>query len=116
MLIGDAAATSDPTFSCGLSLTMRDVRVLRDHLMADSDWSRAATAYAVEHKRYYDAVHRIEGWRRDMFYGVGSEADVVRALALPLFAEDPSRIPDIVGCGPDAPSGEEAWRCFFGEI
>lgn len=28
VLVGDAAATSDPTFGCGLSLTMRDVRVL----------------------------------------------------------------------------------------
>ena len=36
-LIGDSAETSDPTFGCGLSLAMRDVRVLRDHLLTQSD-------------------------------------------------------------------------------
>ena len=65
-LIGDAAATSDPAFGCGLSLTLRDVRVLRDHLLADGDWDAAATAYATDHDLYYAALHRIEGWWREM--------------------------------------------------
>jgi 8-oxo-dGTP pyrophosphatase MutT (NUDIX family) len=30
VLVGDASATSDPSWGCGLSLTLRDVRVLRD--------------------------------------------------------------------------------------
>jgi 2-polyprenyl-6-methoxyphenol hydroxylase-like FAD-dependent oxidoreductase len=36
-LIGDAAATSDPTFGCGLSLTLRDVRVLSNLLLTEAD-------------------------------------------------------------------------------
>ena len=39
-LIGDAAAATDPTFGDGLSLTLRDVRTLRDRLLATSDWGR----------------------------------------------------------------------------
>ncbi len=114
-LIGDAAATSDPAFGCGLSLTLRDVRVLRDHLLAESDWDAAATAYAAEHDYYYLALHRIEGWWRDMFYGVGPEAEAVQARALPRIAKDPSRVPDIVGLGPEAPHDEAAHDRFFAE-
>jgi len=36
-LLGDAASTSDPTFGQGLSLALRDARVLRDQLLANSD-------------------------------------------------------------------------------
>src|SRR5262249_4065122 len=52
-LVGDAAATSDPTWGQGMSLTLRDVRVLRDALLGDDDWERAGHAYAAEHDRHY---------------------------------------------------------------
>ena len=42
VLIGDAAAASDPVWGSGLSLTLRDARVLRDHLLANADWRAAA--------------------------------------------------------------------------
>jgi 2-polyprenyl-6-methoxyphenol hydroxylase-like FAD-dependent oxidoreductase len=45
-LIGDAAATSDPTWGQGLSLALRDARVLTDFLRADDDWDAAAHACA----------------------------------------------------------------------
>jgi hypothetical protein len=61
---GDAAAASDPTWAQGLSLTLRDVRVLRDQLLMNDDWE-AAHAYATEHDQYYGALHRIEGWARE---------------------------------------------------
>jgi 2-polyprenyl-6-methoxyphenol hydroxylase-like FAD-dependent oxidoreductase len=35
-LVGDAAASTDPSW--GLSLTLRDARVLRDALLANDDW------------------------------------------------------------------------------
>ncbi len=37
VLLGDAAATSDPSFGQGLSLTVRDVRVLRDQLLQNDN-------------------------------------------------------------------------------
>jgi 2-polyprenyl-6-methoxyphenol hydroxylase-like FAD-dependent oxidoreductase len=115
VLIGDAAAASDPSFGCGLSLTLRDVRVLKDRLLAEQDWSAAARRYAEEHRRYYASLHRIHGWFRDLWFGAGAEANALRARALPRIAEDPTRIPDFLALGPEAPSDDSARRRLFGE-
>jgi 2-polyprenyl-6-methoxyphenol hydroxylase-like FAD-dependent oxidoreductase len=66
-LIGDAAATSDPSWGQGLSTTVRDARVLRDKLLANEDWDVAGHAYAEEHDRYCDVVHSVVGWYTDCF-------------------------------------------------
>ncbi len=115
VLVGDAAATSDPTWGQGLSLTARDVRVLRDCLIADDDWQAACDAYAAEHDRHYGVVHRTDCWMAELFLEIGSEADARRARAMPLIAQDPDRIPDVATSGPEAPSGDEIRRRFFGE-
>jgi 2-polyprenyl-6-methoxyphenol hydroxylase-like FAD-dependent oxidoreductase len=114
-LVGDAAAASDPSFGCGLSLTLRDTRVLRDRLLAMDDWAAAADAYAAEHDLYAASLRRIHGWFRELFHGTGEAADALRVRALPQIAQDPSRIVDFIGCGPEAPSDEAARRRFFGE-
>jgi 2-polyprenyl-6-methoxyphenol hydroxylase-like FAD-dependent oxidoreductase len=62
-LVGAAAATRDPCWGCGLARTLRDVRVLRAHLLARDDWDAAGHAYAAEHDRSYGALHRIGRWR-----------------------------------------------------
>lgn len=115
VLIGDAAAASDPCWGCGLALTLRDVRVLRDLLLATPDWDTAASEYAREHDRYYDALHRLHGWMRDLLYEVGPEANARRARALPLLAKEPERRPDLLGLGPEAPSDEAARRRLVAE-
>ena len=56
-LIGDAAAASDPTWGQGLSMAIKDARVLRDHLLGNDDWEEAGNAYAEEHKQYFGVVH-----------------------------------------------------------
>ena len=114
VLIGDAAASSDPSFGAGLSLSFRDVRVLRDMLIASEDWQNAAQSYAREHDRYYGSLHRHHDWARELFFQGGPEAEAKRAVALPKIAEDPSRRPDVLALGPDAPSDETARRRFFG--
>jgi menaquinone-9 beta-reductase len=114
-LIGDAAASSDPSWGQGLSLTLRDVRVLRDKLVADQDWDRAGHAYAEEHDRYYGAVHTCENWMTSFFYDRGEEADARRARAIPLIIEDPSRVPDHLFSGPDLPIDENVRKRFFAE-
>ncbi|MBI2153230.1 MAG: FAD-dependent monooxygenase [Candidatus Rokubacteria bacterium] len=114
-LIGDSAAASDPSWGCGLSLTLRDVRVLRDQLLAKTDWEAAAGAYAEEHDRYYGALHRLEGWFTELLYEVGAEADARRARVFPRLAREPKRTPDVPGLGPDAPNDEAARRLFFVE-
>lgn len=114
-LIGDAAASSDPCFGCGLSLTLRDVRTLRDRLLAASDWAEAGQAYAEEHARYYGALHRIHDWNRELLFHRGPAAEARRARALPLIDKEPERRPDLLILGPDAPSDEAARRRFYCE-
>jgi menaquinone-9 beta-reductase len=114
VLIGDAAAAADPSFGSGISLTLRDVRELRDRLTASTDWPAAARAYAEQHDRYYGSLHRVHDWAREIYFDVGPAADAKRAIALPKIAEDPSRRPDWIGMGPEAPSDEFARKRFFG--
>ena len=59
-LIGDAAATSDPTHGQGLSKAVRDARVLRDKLLDREDWDEAGHANVEEHDRYYGTNRTIE--------------------------------------------------------
>ena len=115
VLIGDAAASSDPTWGQGLSLTLRDVRVLRDHLLRDEDWNAACEAYAKEHDEYYGVVHRVNNWLTDFFLDAGPDADARRNQALPLIAQDGTRVPDHPFFGPDLPADEAVRRRFFGE-
>jgi len=98
-----------------LSLTLRDVRILRDSLLRNPDWATAGQAYAEEHDRHYRVMHTVTGWDGDVFYAVGQEADARRAQALPLIAQDPSRVPDHIVSGPDLPLSEITRRRFFGE-
>ncbi len=114
VLIGDAAASSDPTWGCGLSLTLRDVRVLSERLLASDDWDAAIHAYAEEHDRYYGRLHRIEGWLSQVFFDVGPEADARRNGVFARALADPRCIPDVVGQGPDAPCDEAARLRLFG--
>ncbi|MGH8523009.1 MAG: FAD-dependent oxidoreductase [Gammaproteobacteria bacterium] len=115
VLIGDAAATSDPAFGQGLSLTVRDVRVLRDHLLATDDWDAAGHAYAAEHDGYYAVVRKVGDWFRTLFLAQGPDAESRRARALPLIAEDQMRVPDHLLSGPDLPADEAVRKRFFAE-
>jgi len=114
-LIGDAAASNDPSYGQGQCLAIRDVRVLRDFLLANDDWDRAGHLFASAHDRYYGALHKFEGWVYQLFYETGPEADVRRARAFPLLGEEPTRMPDAFFTGPEVPLGETVRRRFFGE-
>jgi 2-polyprenyl-6-methoxyphenol hydroxylase-like FAD-dependent oxidoreductase len=115
VLIGDAAAASDPSWGQGLSLTLRDARVLRDQLLTHTDWDAAGHAYAMEHDRHYGVIHRVDNWLTQMFFAIGPEAEACRARALPLIAQDETRAPDHGSSGPDLPADETVRRRFFGE-
>jgi 2-polyprenyl-6-methoxyphenol hydroxylase-like FAD-dependent oxidoreductase len=115
VLIGDAAATSDPAWGQGLSLTVRDVRILRDHLLKHENWDEAGHTYAEEHDRHYGVIHTVDNWLSQMLFAIGSEAEACRARALPLIAQDPTRMLDHGLCGPDWPLNEMVRRRFFGE-
>jgi 2-polyprenyl-6-methoxyphenol hydroxylase-like FAD-dependent oxidoreductase len=114
-LVGDAAATSDPTWGQGLSLTLRDARVLRDALLTEDDWSAAGHAYAAAHRQYYDKVRTTVSWFTQVFLRPGTEADALRARVLPQLESDPAFLPDTLIAGPDlAPPTEEHRARIFG--
>jgi len=74
-LIGDAAASSDPSWGQGISLTLRDVRTLRDKLLESEEWDAAGHAYAEAHDEYYGRVHTFEDWLTSLFYEPGAAGD-----------------------------------------
>jgi 2-polyprenyl-6-methoxyphenol hydroxylase-like FAD-dependent oxidoreductase len=114
-LIGDAAACSDPVWGCGMSLTLRDARVLRDALVTSSDWNAAIHGYADEHDRYYARLRTAEDWLTQVQFDVGPDADARRARVFAKLALEPDRLPDVVGRGPDVDVDERARRRCFAE-
>jgi 2-polyprenyl-6-methoxyphenol hydroxylase-like FAD-dependent oxidoreductase len=103
-LVGDAAATTDPTYGQGLSFALRAARVLRDELTKRSDWEAAGHRYAEQHQRSFHACHTVEGWVRTLFQDPSPEAAALRARAMPRIAEDP-----------DLPLNEHVRARLFGE-
>ena len=115
-LVGDAAATCDPAWGQGLSLALRDVRVLSEALTGSDDWDAAGHAYADAHARGFAVIHATEDWFSTLFLDTGPDADARRARALPLIADEPERVPDAFMSGPDFVSADDAARRrFFGE-
>jgi 2-polyprenyl-6-methoxyphenol hydroxylase-like FAD-dependent oxidoreductase len=115
VLIGDAAAATDPAWGRGLSRTLRDVRLLRDRLLQSADWLSGAHAYAMDHDDFYGRMRRLEAMETALLFGRGDAADRRREHAFALFAQDPTRIPDVIGLGPEAPSDDQARARYFGE-
>ena len=114
-LIGDAAAATDPTRGQGLSLALRDARILRDRLCAQDDWEAAGHAYADAHDRYYQVIHTVIQWYTALYMERGAEAEARRARALSLPEQDRSRVPDVFHSGPEMALDETVRRRFFGE-
>ncbi len=114
-LLGDTATSSDPTLGQGLSLTLRDARVLRDRLLSSTDWGAAANAYAADHDAYAGRLHAFNQWYSELYLATGPDADARRDRAMPLIAQDPTRQPDSLFIGPDMPADEAARKRFFAE-
>jgi len=114
-LIGAAGGAPDPTWGQGLSLTLRDVRVLRDALLSQDDWEVAGNAYAKEHDRYYKVIHDVELWETKLLMETGREADARRTRAFAAWKEDRTKQLDVLLSGPVSDVDEGTKRRFFGE-
>jgi 2-polyprenyl-6-methoxyphenol hydroxylase-like FAD-dependent oxidoreductase len=114
-LLGDSAASSDPTWGQGLALSLRSTRTLRDALLRNDDWDCAGHEYALAHDDLCGKVRTVSGWFREFFMVTGPAAEVRRAHAFPLIAQDPARVPDLLFSGPDIPIASDARARFFGE-
>jgi 2-polyprenyl-6-methoxyphenol hydroxylase-like FAD-dependent oxidoreductase len=116
VLIGDAAASSDPSWGCGLSLTLLDVDHLANALCAGDDWGAALNLYAKEHDEYSSALRRILGWMTELMWTAGPEADERRGRVFPRMFSDPRGFPDSIGLGPFGPSDDQARRLILGLV
>ena len=114
-LVGDAAANTDPTWGQGLSMALRDARVLREQLLATDEWEKAGQAYAEERERYFSVVHAMENWQSELLMETGLEADAARSRAFRGWREDRRRNPDTFLSGPGDTLGEAERRRYFGE-
>ena len=114
VLIGDAAASSDPSWGSGLSLTLTDVEHLSNQLKNNPDWNVAISDYARQHDEYYGALHRIHKWMTELFWTPGPEADARRHKVFSRMMQDPTGFPDGVGLGPFGPSDERARQLTLG--
>ena len=54
-----------------------------------------------EHDRYYGVIHTVDNWLTEFSLALGPEAEARRARALPLIAQDGTRVPDHIISGPD---------------
>jgi 2-polyprenyl-6-methoxyphenol hydroxylase-like FAD-dependent oxidoreductase len=114
VLIGDAAASTDPSWGQGLALTMVDVEHLTNALRSSADWSTALDRYAGEHDEYFAALQRILGWMTELVWTAGPEADARRGRVFPRMKADPTGFPDFLGTGPFGPNDENARRLILG--
>jgi 2-polyprenyl-6-methoxyphenol hydroxylase-like FAD-dependent oxidoreductase len=91
VLIGDAAGHNDPIIGQGLSITLRDVRLVRDVLLAGDDWSRRAfTSYADERRERMRRLRFVAMLDATLENEFGPAAAVRRERARARQAEDPS--------------------------
>ena len=115
-LIGDAAGSSDPVWGCGLSRTLRDVRLLRDHLLSDADWERAVAAYASDHDDFFHRLRRAEHVNATLFFTMGNDGDAIRRRAFDLMDRNPELQPDTAGLGPDKEWTDESEKELLGFV
>ena len=116
VLIGDAAGSSDPVWGCGLSRTLRDVRLLRDRLLSDNNWTKAGAAYASDHDDFFHHLRRAEHINATLFFSMGEAGDALRLRAFDLLQKHPELAPDTAGLGPDSNCTDETERALLGFV
>jgi 2-polyprenyl-6-methoxyphenol hydroxylase-like FAD-dependent oxidoreductase len=105
VLIGDAAGYNNPIIGQGLSLAMRDVRIVSDLLLNSNDWSpHQLQAYGRERAERMRRVRAVADIAASLFARFGEDAQRLRMTAMARMAEDPSLAlwQASIGLGPDA--------------
>jgi 2-polyprenyl-6-methoxyphenol hydroxylase-like FAD-dependent oxidoreductase len=109
VLVGDAAGHSNPLIGQGLSLAMRDVRVLSELLLGSCDWSPAALVpYCEERLERMRRVRYTASLSAEIRATFGPEAERRRRRALGLMASRPelNAWSGIIFTGPESAPAE----------
>ena len=105
VLVGDAAGHNDPIIGQGLSITLRDVRLVSDIMLASTDWSAAAFApYAEERRERMRRLRFVAALDSTLENEFGPAAETRRLRARARQAEDPTLLHWFLAAfaGPDA--------------
>jgi 2-polyprenyl-6-methoxyphenol hydroxylase-like FAD-dependent oxidoreductase len=114
VLVGDAAATLDPSFGSGLSKVLLDIERLLEALRSTDDRDNALDAYAASHDKHYGIVRDIESWMMTLLWSRGAQADERRRRVMPRFSVGDPALPDLQ-LGPDGPHDDHARKLLLGE-
>lgn len=116
VLLGDAASSPDPVYGEGMSLVLRDIRILRKKLAAHNDWDEAGHAYAAEQNRAFMKLRELETFLTDWLFETGEEADGRRARVQPRLSQiDPNAL-NLSGYGPEVPFDENVREYLFAPV
>jgi 2-polyprenyl-6-methoxyphenol hydroxylase-like FAD-dependent oxidoreductase len=112
---GDSAGFSDPTIGEGLSVALRDARMIRDVLLGGEDWSAEAfTPYAEERTERMRRLRFAVQVFTDAHIPLGSDGVSERRRRLDMMTQDPDlfMLLAAMACGPEvAPES-----CFADEV
>ncbi len=109
VLIGDAGGWNDPITGQGLSITLRDVRMVTEILLASADWSANPFAAYTEERRERLRRLRFSAQVQSALYcEFGPTARDRRMRAHARFAEDPTLMMTLLAVmvGPEVPGPE----------
>ncbi|HTO53057.1 MAG TPA: FAD-dependent monooxygenase [Myxococcota bacterium] len=91
VLLGDAAGHNDPIIGQGLSITLRDVRLVSEALLAGDDWQPAAFAdYASERRERMRRLRFTARLSSELEAEFGPEGEAKRERARERIAKDPT--------------------------
>jgi 2-polyprenyl-6-methoxyphenol hydroxylase-like FAD-dependent oxidoreductase len=105
VLIGDAAGHNDPIIGQGLSIALRDVRVVRDILLAERVWTPTVfEPYAIERRERMRRLRFVGALASARDVEFGPEASARRARAFARQLQDPGVMQPVFATlmGPDA--------------
>jgi 2-polyprenyl-6-methoxyphenol hydroxylase-like FAD-dependent oxidoreductase len=90
VLVGDAAGYNDPIAGQGLSITLRDVRVVRDLLLGDGFAARSLAPYAEERRERMRRLRFSAALQARLLAEFGDEARALRAGVFERQQKDPT--------------------------
>jgi 2-polyprenyl-6-methoxyphenol hydroxylase-like FAD-dependent oxidoreductase len=90
VLVGDAAGYNDPISGQGLSITLRDVRIVRDLLLSEGLDTRALAPYAAERRERMRRLRFSAALQSRLFAEFGAASRAERAAIFARQEQDPT--------------------------